>query len=245
VPGALRRLADMRRKTHRPTVTTARPTTAGHPGRLQVRASGPRGRSSLNRGPAGRAAGLMGTAALLVAGCASGGVDDAGGSSPSRSAGSSAAVPARSASAAPSTRSAHGSVTPPRSIGSAPSDETATLQIDETANGRSIELYVGQQLVVRLAAGWTAPAATTAPDVTATLQPLRSDTAVGFPAAGPASARFTAVRTGTATISARTDYACLHTTPRCALPQRLFSVAVRVRPRPGQGGGPLPKPAGS
>ena len=97
--------------------------------------------------------------------------------------------------------------------------------------------------VVQLSANWTAPAATTAPGMTATLQPLRVDAAAGFPATGPASARFTAVRTDTATVAAHTDFRCLHAMPRCALPQQFFSVAVRVLAPANHGGGPLPKPA--
>ena len=79
--------------------------------------------------------------------------------------------------------------------------------------------------------------------VTAELQPLRVVSSAGFPAPGVASATFMAVRPGTATISAVTDYPCRHATPRCELPQQEFMVTVRVLPPAGTGRGPLPKPA--
>jgi hypothetical protein len=111
------------------------------------------------------------------------------------------------------------------------------------ANGTVVIVRVGQQLVVELAEHWTAPAAAAAAaSGTAPLQPLRRDRAQGFPVTGAASATFTAVRVGSAVVTASTDYACLHATPACALPQRLFSITVQVLPRPGQGAGPLPVP---
>jgi hypothetical protein len=109
---------------------------------------------------------------------------------------------------------------------------------------QTVTLRVGQRLHVVLAANWTPPQAHTASDsVTAGLQPLRTDSAQGYPAAVVGAARFTAVRTGTAVISASTDFACLHTTPRCLPPQQSFTVTVRVLPQSGTGAGPLPKPA--
>lgn len=64
-----------------------------------------------------------------------------------------------------------------------------------------------------------------------------------IPAPGRASAVFTATRIGGATVTAETDYACRHVGPQCELPQRVFSLAVRVLPPAGQGAGPLPQPA--
>jgi hypothetical protein len=114
------------------------------------------------------------------------------------------------------------------------------------SNGRTVVLTVGRRLVVTLAANWTPPRGMAAGSgATAELQPLRAVSSVGFPAPVIASAMFMAVRPGTATIFAETDYPCLHATPMCALPQQEFTVTVRVLPPAGTGGGPLPKPAAS
>jgi hypothetical protein len=114
-----------------------------------------------------------------------------------------------------------------------------------SANGSLLVLQVGQQLRVVLGPDWTAPRPVAADAVTAPLQPLRTDSVVGYPAPGPASATFTAVRPGVAQVSARTDSGCLHTHPMCALPVRLFSLTVKVLPAPGTPAGPLPQsPAG-
>lgn len=45
---------------------------------------------------------------------------------------------------------------------------------------------------------------------------------------GPASAVFRAVRTGTTTLRSTSDAACLHSTPTCAIPNKLWQVTVRV-----------------
>jgi hypothetical protein len=114
------------------------------------------------------------------------------------------------------------------------------------SNGGTVVLTVGLRMVVTLAANWTPPKEMAAGSgVTAELQLLRTVSSVGFPAPGVASATFMAVRPGTATILAVTDYPCLHTTPKCALPQQEFMVTVRVLPPAGTGRGPLPKPAAS
>lgn len=114
------------------------------------------------------------------------------------------------------------------------------------ANGTVIRVHLGQRLVVDLAEQWMAPAARAREaSATAPLQPLRRGRAQGFPVPGPASATFTAVRVGWAVVTAETDYACLHTTPACALAQQQFTITVQVLPRPGEGAGPLPVPAPS
>ena len=110
-----------------------------------------------------------------------------------------------------------------------------------SANGLLLGLHVGQQLHIVLAPNWTAPRPVAPDAVTAPLQPLRADAAVGYPAPGPASAMFTAVRPGVAQVSAHTDSGCLHTHPMCALPVRLFSLTVKVLPAPGTPAGPLPR----
>jgi hypothetical protein len=111
-------------------------------------------------------------------------------------------------------------------------------------DGQTVTLQTGQRLHVVLAANWTPPQAQSSGDsVTAALQPLRTDGTRGFPAAKVGAAEFTAVRTGSAVVTAHTDFACLHTTPRCLPPQQSFTLTVRVLPPPGTGAGPLPKQA--
>ena len=51
----------------------------------------------------------------------------------------------------------------------------------------------------------------------------------GYPTGKQMVAVFKAVAAGTADIESSTDYACLHTTPSCALPQQLWSVHVVVK----------------
>lgn len=115
------------------------------------------------------------------------------------------------------------------------------VRLGLAAHGGTVKLQVGQQLVVTLGPSWTAPQAQTlASDAGAMLQPLRTDSATGFPASGTAATTFTAVRVGQAVVTAHTDAGCLHTSPRCAPPQTGFEVSVQVQPPPGQGGGALP-----
>ena len=188
--------------------------------------------------PTSRAALAVGIVTLLTTGCGTLSMDAAGSANP-RSAGSEAATAGSSATARPTTPGSTGvSPTAHGSIVSPPPGGAATIQNYESLDGKQIQLRVGQRLVVRLAT-----CSYDRPGVTAMLQPLRVDAAAGFPATGPALARFNAVRTGTATVAVHTDYRCLNAMPRCALPQQFFSVAVRVLAPASHGGGPLPKPA--
>ncbi|MDQ6851825.1 MAG: hypothetical protein M3070_18165 [Actinomycetota bacterium] len=118
------------------------------------------------------------------------------------------------------------------------------MSVGLAMDGRVVTLHRGQRLWVILAKNWTPPTARGASgEAGPGLQPLRSDSARGYPAPGRASAVFTATRIGGATVTAKTDYACRHVSPQCELPQRVFSLAVRVLPPAGQGAGPLPQPA--
>jgi hypothetical protein len=149
------------------------------------------------------------------------------------------------ASNPPPTRSGTAGMTSPPGGPPMPSDPlpSRAVAIGLTDNGKTVTLQTGQRLHVVLAANWTPPQARSSGDsVTASLQPLRTDAAEGFPSGEAGAAMFTAVRTGTAVITARTDFGCLHTTPRCLPPQQSFTVTVRVLPPSGTGAGPLPKP---
>jgi hypothetical protein len=135
--------------------------------------------------------------------------------------------------------------TPSQGATSRPS-EPGVAHAGLAANGTTVLVHVGQRLVVDLPEHWTAPAARAREaSVTAPLQPLQRGRAHGFPVPGPASATFTAVRVGWVVVTAKTDYACLHAVPACALPQQLFTMTVQVLPRPGEPAGPLPMPASS
>lgn len=183
---------------------------------------------------------LLGTL-VVVAGCggASQGASGSTGSTGSTKA-SAPAPPGPAATTAPLPGAAPSSQPSSQpSFGTGRSPDVVRIGLE--ASGRTLTLHVGQRLVVSLPVQWTAPVAQAAPtDPTRALVPLRTDSATGFPAAGPAVASFTATRVGTAVVTARTDAACLHETPTCLLPQQLFTVRVEVRPVPGQGAGPLP-----
>lgn len=56
----------------------------------------------------------------------------------------------------------------------------------------------------------------------------RTASSGGYPSRASARATFVAVAEGTATITARTDYACLHAQPPCAIAQRFWMVHVIV-----------------
>jgi hypothetical protein len=128
-----------------------------------------------------------------------------------------------------------------------PTDPLAhrAVVIGVNENGKTVTVRIGQRLQVVLAANWTPPQAHASGSGTAALSPLRTDSAQGYPDAVPGAAIFTAIRTGTAIITAHTDFACLHTTPRCLPPQQSFTVTVRVLAASGSGTGPLPSPRSS
>lgn len=105
-----------------------------------------------------------------------------------------------------------------------------TVLVGLSSDGRVVVLRVGQRLRVSLAPNWTPPEMSLATSGTGSPPPLRRDSAQGYPMAGTASAEFTATSVGTATISAHTDFSCLHIRPVCALPQRFVRITVQVRP---------------
>jgi hypothetical protein len=111
-----------------------------------------------------------------------------------------------------------------------PSSRTVTVT---TADYQAtIALRVGDVLVVSLPAEYRPPSvsSTTYPP-----PPPGSSTALtalgvtgGYPTGQPLVARYSAAATGTADVTTMTDYACLHTTPPCTVPQRLWVVHVVV-----------------
>jgi hypothetical protein len=103
------------------------------------------------------------------------------------------------------------------------------IQVGLDSNGQSVDLTVGQRLVVTLGPDWTPPAVTSAPTDPNT-DPLQTESSVGFPEPQSAAGTFLALHTGTDTVTATTDYTCLHTAPMCTLPQQSFNITVQVHP---------------
>lgn len=190
-------------------------------------------------GGGGRVTTMAGALCLLVAGCASAApVSRAG---PRLGSATAATLTAPVISASPTTATAsRGS----GSLATSPPTSPAGKVVDVglAMNRGSVTLRRGQQLQVTLAANWTPPQAVADGGVTATLTSLRRESAQGFPRPGRGAALFTAIRPGTTTVTASTDYRCLHTRPACLPAQRLFTLRVRVVPPPGTGAGPVPVP---
>jgi hypothetical protein len=92
--------------------------------------------------------------------------------------------------------------------------------------GSTIELKVDESLRVELDSDYAPPTARPAGILS------RTSVDGGYPTGRPMVAVFRATAPGTADIGSTTDYACLHATPRCMLPQQLWSVRVVVRVSP-------------
>jgi hypothetical protein len=93
-------------------------------------------------------------------------------------------------------------------------------------NGVTVLLRVGQSVVVVLASAGLMR------DVPKALGSVRRSRASGgYPTSRPARAVFRAVRRGTSWLTSVTDAKCLHSRPRCEMPQRLWRVLIVVRNR--------------
>jgi hypothetical protein len=103
-------------------------------------------------------------------------------------------------------------------------DATGTVTVSEFDAGKTISLRVGQKLEVRLGADYRPATAT--PDGILD----RTSASGGYPTKEPMVATFVARAAGNARVESSTDYACLHATPSCALPQQLWSVGIIVAP---------------
>jgi hypothetical protein len=116
---------------------------------------------------------------------------------------------------------------PPLADGSAP-DVAHTVTV--AGNGASVLLRTGQRLRVLLAGH--GPHEQWDPPVSSGTALRRISAVGGYPTGQPADAVFLATEAGTALVSAITDFACLHATPPCKLPQRGWSVQVVVTSSP-------------
>jgi hypothetical protein len=98
---------------------------------------------------------------------------------------------------------------------------TRTVTVTETDSRSTVSLHVGDTLVVSLAANYR-PTTVSGPALTL-LQ-----TNGGFPGGQALLARYTAAQPGTVDVATITDAACLHTSPRCTIPQFSWIVHVAV-----------------
>lgn len=103
---------------------------------------------------------------------------------------------------------------------------TTVRHLHEDDSGRTIHVSVGDLVKVRLpggSGGYHRPR-TSDRDVV-----RRISASGGYPSNDPARATFRARAHGTVDLTSYTDYACLHTQPRCLPPQREWTVHVVVR----------------
>lgn len=162
---------------------------------------------------------LLGVAAIGISACGSLPVLIAGSSPAATPAATTAVSPAGSATASPAVIvSGPGGTNPVDQI--RPHGRLLTV----ADSGATVRLHVGQLITVVLASGgmmWDLPAASG--DVL-----RRTSASGGYPTTRPALAFFRAVRRGRSSLTSVTDAACLHSTPRCEMAQRLWSVTVIV-----------------
>jgi hypothetical protein len=102
---------------------------------------------------------------------------------------------------------------------------TGPVTLTTADNGGVVRLQIGQQVAVALASeglfSWHVPAA-----VGASVR--RVSASGGYPGQQPGRAAFLAVRSGSATLTAIDDTACLHAQPACAAAQQAWRVTATV-----------------
>jgi hypothetical protein len=114
--------------------------------------------------------------------------------------------------------------TPPATTSPAtspPPSGSADVSVAEADNQTTVTLVVGQTLGVSLGAEFLAPA-------TAGAALTRVSASGGYPTGQPVAALYRAVSPGSADVTTHSDYACLHATPPCTVPVRLWTVHVSV-----------------
>lgn len=120
-------------------------------------------------------------------------------------------------SPAPTMSCDNGASPPPSSTSPGGPDVT----VDESSSQSAVTLIVGQTLGVSLGAEYLPPTAGGA-------ALTRLSVSGGYPTGQPLSALYRAAAPGATDVTTRSDYACLHTTPPCAVPIRLWTVHVTV-----------------
>lgn len=111
--------------------------------------------------------------------------------------------------------------TGPVPVMSCASDAVAAVTLTESDNLTSITVHVGQTIAVQIGADYR-------PLTVGGTAVQQLSTAGGYPTGQPLLATLSAVAPGAADLTTVTDYACLHTVPRCARPQMLWTVHVDV-----------------
>jgi len=165
---------------------------------------------------------LVGAAllAVSVAGCGNGttqpGATQSSTPTPQGSGSATLVTPQGTASGSPSTPRPTTTPSPKSSTGS-------VRVVGRDDSGSTVELKVGESFRVELDANYQP--ATARPD--GVLE--RTSETGGYPTGQPMIAVFKAIAAGQADVESTTDYACLHATPRCALPQQLWMVHVVVK----------------
>lgn len=96
-----------------------------------------------------------------------------------------------------------------------------SVTLTEADNGKTITLRIGQTLGISLPAAYR-PTAVSGPAL------VKALTRGGYPTDQPLFEVYRTGTAGSADVRTMTDYACLHTTPRCALPQKSWQVHVDV-----------------
>jgi hypothetical protein len=114
----------------------------------------------------------------------------------------------------------NGVTTPTTPTTSAPPDD-ADVTVTQADSQRTVTLQVGQTLAVSLGAEFLPPAVSGA-----ALAP--ASTTGGYPTGRPLAALYRAVAPGSADITTHSDYACLHSSPPCAVPTFSWTVHVNV-----------------
>lgn len=97
-----------------------------------------------------------------------------------------------------------------------------TVTVTESDDEAVITLLIGQTLVVSLPSSYQPPAVV--PENVLVQRCVDG----GYPTGRPLVVGFVAAAPGQATISTITDARCLHTSPRCAIPQRLWRIHIVV-----------------
>jgi len=95
--------------------------------------------------------------------------------------------------------------------------------VGKADSGSTVLLRVGEYLRVELDSAYRQPASSRRRVV------KRTSATGGYPSGRRMVAVFRAVAPGRADVTSSTDYACLHSTPSCALPQQLWIVHVVVK----------------
>jgi len=121
------------------------------------------------------------------------------------------------------TRSRTPTPSPAASLETPPANGRQVVTTNDS--GATVRLRAGDTLEVRLDSDFDPPTASGG-DVL-----VRTSSYGGYPTGHPVDAVFRANAAGQADVSSSTDYACLHTTPSCELPQRQWTVHVVVTTR--------------